>query len=145
VKELSSIGALRRLPSDGETRKRIDRLNKRLSRYKASPALMLGGFKEVPSGDSPEELAECLAVRNLIQLAISGLLGSLTQCECEHAANRGQWFFARFAHQRFCSADCRIRFNASSEHAKKYRREKQREYYQFKKIHPRKGVRRGSL
>jgi hypothetical protein len=143
LRELDSVNALRRLPSDRDTLKKIDQLNKHLSRYKASPALLphYGGFKEVPSGTSQAERSECFAVRNLIQLAISGLLGSLKRCEYKH----GQWFFAKFAHQRFCNEKCRVRWNAETPEAKAYRAKKAREYYRREKEleeKARKGVRR---
>lgn len=132
LRELTSVGVFRRTLSDSKTRKRIDKLNERLSRYKASPVLLPsgGGFKEFPSSNSPQERAECLAVRSLIQLANLGKLDSIKLCEYKDH----QWFFAKFAHQRFCpGGKCQIRWNAETPEAKAYRAKKAREYYWHEK------------
>lgn len=51
----------------------------------------------------------------------------IRECSC------GKWLFARFSHQRFCSAKCRERSFKSSPEWKAYRREKAREYYRLHK------------
>ena len=51
----------------------------------------------------------------------------IRQCSC------GRWLFARFSHQRFCSAKCREREFKSSPEWKEYRRQKAREYYRLHK------------
>src|ERR1035437_6036951 len=72
---------------------------------------------------------ENVAAHFLVELAKMQLLDSLTQCKfC------GQWLFGRFAHQQFCRKECRIKFNASTEEAKKYRRDMAREYYRLHKL-----------
>jgi hypothetical protein len=43
--------------------------------------------------------------------------------------NCGRWLYARFGHQRFCSAGCRDKANKSTLKWREYRREKAREYY----------------
>src|SRR5262249_37148000 len=65
------------------------------------------------------------AVFDLAQLADLGLLDRLATCRC------GRWFFARFAHQRFCSAKCREQDFRTSDQWKEYRRRKAREYYRL--------------
>jgi hypothetical protein len=50
-------------------------------------------------------------------------INRIRECEC------GRWLFARFSHQRFCSARCRERAFKSSPEWKEYRRTKAREYY----------------
>ena len=123
---------------------RIGRVNQRLTRYRTSPMLWpankrgsglvpFWSFKESPSTKRKAEFLECEAARNLIQLADMGLLGSLRQCECDHKRNRGQWFFARISHQKFCSEECRIRYNQTTPQARAYRAQKSREYYKREK------------
>jgi len=117
-------------------------INRQLARYKTSPMLWARKdrslpipflkLEHMPSSKRKADFLECLAACDLIQLAGMNLLRSLTQCEGKHSDHR-TWFFARFAHQRFCSDACRIRYNASSPEAKRYRAEKAREYYVFNK------------
>lgn len=71
---------------------------------------------------------ECNAAYALMRLAELNSLDSLRTCkQC------GLWFFARFAHQQFCSKECRIKHNSSSDEWKEYKRNKAREYYQLHK------------
>lgn len=145
--------------NDSDFAKIVADINGRMARYKTArmlwpaigPMRVLGGskvlecqFKNLPSSRSARAFAECEAALRIADLAEMGLLGSVTQCECKHPSG-GQWFFARFAHQRFCSDECRIRYNASSPQAKAYRAKKAREYYRHEKDlreKARKGVRR---
>jgi hypothetical protein len=99
----------------------------------------------MPSSKRKGEFVECETARDLIRLTEMYLLESVRKCECEYPRNCGNWYFARFPKQRFCSTECRIRHNASSEEAKKYRREWMRENYSYKKSHPGKGKRHGRV
>jgi hypothetical protein len=65
------------------------------------------------------------AIFDLAQLAGLGLADRIQKCRCD------AWFFARFKHQRFCSARCREAEFRSSEEWKEYRRNKAREYYRL--------------
>jgi hypothetical protein len=63
------------------------------------------------------------AVHDLARLADRGLFDKLLRCSCE------RWLFARFSHQRFCSARCREREFKASPEWRAHRRKKAREYY----------------
>lgn len=67
------------------------------------------------------------AVFDLMELARQGLLERLKVCPC------GRWIWARFSHQRFCSARCREKEFRSSPQWKEHRRRKTREYYRLHK------------
>jgi len=75
----------------------------------------------------PANYNDSNAVFDIAQLAGMELLARVQQCVC------GEWFFARFAHQRFCSAKCRENTFHSSSEWKEYRRKKAREYYALHK------------
>jgi hypothetical protein len=118
-------------------------VNVSLARYKFSP--MIWPFEHLPASKRKSEFAECESARNLVRLAEMGLLGSLRQCDQPHKSG-GQWFFGKFAHQRFCGKQCQIRFNASTEKTKQRRREN----YKYKLIQKerqssRKGARHGNV
>ena len=125
-------------------------INRKLARYKTSPMLwpdqrkdtwqrLLGGASipfsvaHVPASKRKAHVLETEAASNLIRLAEMGLLRSLRPCENKHQSD-GQWFFGRFAHQRFCSSKCRIHYNANSEVARRQRREWMRKNYKYKMI-----------
>lgn len=137
------IGMLQNAAKDSRV---LQQLKWRLSRYPVRPMpSVTGGHLRVTwvaYKNAAED--ECAAAHKVIQLWEMGLLEALAQCECKHPSG-GNWFFVRFAHQRFCSSECRIRHNASSEEAKKYRREWMRENYSYKKSHPGKGKRHGRV
>jgi hypothetical protein len=67
------------------------------------------------------------AVHALVRLADQGLLDRLKTCDC------GVWYFARFAHQRFCSEECRVRFWEGSEERKERKRAQARANYVYRK------------
>jgi hypothetical protein len=69
---------------------------------------------------------ESVAIHNAIELARLGLLQRIISCEC------GRWFFAKFAHQRFCSTRCRKRHHEQSEAFRAARRAYMRRYYRLK-------------
>jgi hypothetical protein len=124
---------------DSEFKKLVTLFNRRVARYKMhpkldtarGPAAALGGadatdwqFTDTPVAKTFKIFAEFHMARSLIRLAELRLLSSLTECKlC------GQWLFARFGHQQFCSKQCRVKHNASSEESKAYRRSKAKEYY----------------
>jgi hypothetical protein len=68
-------------------------------------------------------LGERIAIYAVLELADENRLQTLKTCEC------GQWYFAKFSHQRFCSAECRVKFWENSEDRKGQKRQKAREYY----------------
>lgn len=76
---------------------------------------------------SPDRYDDVSAVLDIAKLAERDLLGRLKECPC------GKWIWARFSHQRFCSAKCREREFRSSEQWKEHRRQKAREYYKLHK------------
>jgi hypothetical protein len=122
-----------------DCRDRIKRINRRLARYQTIPILWSASsssgnfvFEDVPASRNDAEYDECEAARALFELAKMNLLGSLRECKCEHSTG-GRWFFAKFLHQKFCTPKCQIRWNASTEDAKKYRRDNKRENYDAKK------------
>jgi hypothetical protein len=109
-------------------------LNGMLRRYTSTP--MFFPLKSTASGwevsdvrvpDRPAQ--ESHAVRAVIELAKQNKLQRLRSCDC------GRWYFVKFSHQRFCSAECRIKFWESSEERKVQKRERARDNYVYKKIH----------
>jgi hypothetical protein len=113
-------------------------LNRMLAGYTSSPRIftseaflpkdgrqwVLG--KYILSKRPPEEL---IAVEAIIQLAEQNRLDRLQVCEC------GQWYFAKFSHQKFCSTECRVRFWESSEERMEQKRERARQNYVYNKVH----------
>ena len=109
-----------------------ERLQTRLRRYTFYPQFFPAGkflsFAWLPiHPDHPDEYGEVSAIADLAKLAENDLLGHLRECTC------GKWIWARFSHQRFCSAKCRERDFRSSEKWKEHRRKKAREYYRLHK------------
>jgi hypothetical protein len=84
-------------------------------------------MSEVLSGDHP--VGESLAVHAAVRLADQNMLERLKVCDC------GLWYFAKFSHQKFCSAECRVRFWESSEERMERKRERLRQNYLYKKAH----------
>ena len=70
---------------------------------------------------------ESQAIHAIVRLADQGLLDRLKVCDC------GCWYFARFAHQRFCSEECRMRFWEGSEERKERKRAQARANYVYRK------------
>jgi hypothetical protein len=107
-------------------------LERRLRRYTFYPRFYPLGkalsFAWQPARpDQPESYGEISAIADLAKLAEKDLLGHLKECCC------GRWIWARFSHQRFCSAKCREHDFRSSERWKEHRRQKAREYYRLHK------------
>jgi hypothetical protein len=103
-------------------------LERRLRRYTFYPRFYPLGkvfsFAWAPvRPDHSDSYGEISAIADLARLAEKDLLGHLKECCC------GRWIWARFSHQRFCSAMCRERDFRSSEKWKEHRRQKAREYY----------------
>ena len=105
-------------------------LNHRLRRYKLSPWYwgtvgrypILGwwsGKNRPKDEDDPGEdvwFTEEDAIIAIIDLAREGLLCKIRRCHC------GDWFFAKFAHQKFCCTRCQQAYFRSSEDYKADRR-----------------------
>ena len=116
----------------------IRHLERLMRQYQYYPLFVpFGSFSRhwfpVPKGKNkgfvgwPAKYGDVSAVYNLAQLAEMGLIVRLRKCIC------GNWLFARFSHQRFCSAQCREKEFRSSPEWKEYRRKKAREYYRLHK------------
>lgn len=69
---------------------------------------------------------ESVAAHGILALAQIGLLDRIKRCDC------GKWYFARFTHQRSCSANCRRRVYEKTEKFKAKRRKYMRRYYRLK-------------
>jgi hypothetical protein len=105
-------------------------LHYRLAEYITYPAFGTGVWgKEWEISDAVcgrRPPGESVAAHSLIELAKRGLLDRIHQCDC------GKWYFARFAHQRSCSATCRRRVYEKTEKFKAQRRKYMRKYYKLK-------------
>jgi hypothetical protein len=120
----------------------LERFNKLMARYTSARQLTssreLGltrrttGFTFTSSIPAGMLLAEFLAVDAIARLTEDGLLGRLQECQC------GLWYYAKFAHQRFCSTECRVNFWESSDERKAQKRKRARENYAYHKVHGRK-------
>jgi len=115
------------------------RLNKILEGYPSAPRIFLrigeksrgtGSWDVGRYGLSKHPPEEAFAVEALVSLAEHNILSRLQVCEC------GNWFYMKFAHQRFCTTECRKRFWEASEERKEQKRQKARENYLYKKAHP---------
>jgi hypothetical protein len=106
-------------------------LHSRLSIYVTYPAFETyvwgpeWGFDDVICGRTPA--GESVAAHSIIAVAKLGLLDRIRMCDC------GKWFFARFLHQRSCSATCRRHVYEKTQKFKAKRRKYMREYYRLKK------------
>jgi hypothetical protein len=107
-------------------------INRALKRYIARPVFSVyeGSLMQVwlpqSRGTSADRL-EWAAMRNAMYLLSTGLIYRIRRCEC------GKWFFRRFAHQSYCSGECRVRHYLQSDDGKEYKRRKAREYYELHK------------
>ena len=108
----------------------MDEFNARLDEYPTSVAFYINYGREWVFDDGAvagrRPAVESIAIHNAIALAKIGLLGRVMSCGC------GRWFFAKFAHQRFCSPRCRKKNHESSEEFKAARRAYMRQYYRLK-------------
>lgn len=108
----------------------VSELNHRLQRYKVSPWLwatigrypILGWCSGVNRPADPEDPVSDLwfteqdAILAIVDLAREGHFCKLRRCHC------GDWFFAGFAHQKFCCVGCQQKYYRSSEDYKAMRR-----------------------
>jgi hypothetical protein len=107
----------------------INELNARLDEYPSTPTFYINWgrewvFDDAIAGRRPP--GESVAIHGVIELAKLHLLDRVIRCQCS------RWFFAKFAHQRFCSTRCRRKHHQSSEEFKAARREYMRQYYRLK-------------
>jgi hypothetical protein len=106
-------------------------LQTRLAEYPSKPVFapeMVGNrwsIFQVAGGHRPP--GESRAAYSIIQLARQNLLDRISQCAC------GKWYFARFIHQRSCSASCRRKLHEKTDAYREKRRSYMREYYRLKK------------
>jgi hypothetical protein len=109
--------------------KLISELDCRVSEYTLEPFCDIDCdstlfIDEAVSGRVPA--GESVAAHGVFELLKQGLLDRIRCCVC------GRWFFARFAHQRSCSAACRHKVYEQSEEFKANRRIYMRNYYRLK-------------
>lgn len=116
------------------------RLNRMLAQYTSAPRVfasepflpkdgrrwVLG--KYILSKRPDEELA---AVEAIVLLAERNRLDRLQPCKC------GLWYYAKFAHQHFCSSKCRVKYWENSDERKARKRALAKEYYAYHKVHDR--------
>ena len=81
---------------------------------------------------------QALALIRLLHLADKGLIGRVNRCA---NGDCGKWFYARFEHQRFHSAQCQQEAFRSDPEWKKQRREYMKELRQAKKLREQKWLR----
>jgi hypothetical protein len=104
-------------------------LQKRLAEYPTAPFFYPTYGREwviedAVVGDRPA--GESVAAHSIILLAQQGLLDRIDLCDC------GKWYFARFRHQRCCSALCRRKFYEKTDEFREKRRKYMRKYYRLK-------------
>ena len=109
--------------------KLMNELEDRISEYQLTPSFYIDfgkewAFDEAVSGRFPA--GESVAAHGVIELTKQKLLDRIRCCVC------GKWFFARFMHQRSCSAKCRHKNYEQSEEFKENRRTYMRNYYRLK-------------
>lgn len=107
----------------------INELDSRVSEYKSEPFCDIDCdntlfIDEAVCGRVPA--GESVAAHGVFELMKQGLLDRIRCCIC------GRWFFARFAHQRSCSAACRHKVYEQSDDFRDKRREYMRSYYRLK-------------
>lgn len=131
-------------PSLKEQTQRIEDVNRILRQYEAVPVItqlapMSGsGFKLAwrrtgdsatrngqTKGSADSELSAALIA---VRLAEQGRINALRQCP-----NCTRWLFAKFAHSRFCSEDCKNNFHREDPDEKKRRREWAKNNYRLHK------------
>jgi hypothetical protein len=119
---------------------RIEAVNRILRQYEAVPIIrppsVVSGsgirLEWRPTGDSAarrrqtrgDAHTELSAALIAIGLAQEGRIHSLRQCK-----NCARWFFAKFAHSKFCTEDCKNTFQRENPGEKERRREWARKNY----------------
>lgn len=108
------------------TNKLIARLAEYPSRPVFAPAITGNRWSifQVAGGHRPS--GELRAAYGIIKLAEQNLLDRINQCAC------GKWYFARFVHQRSCSASCRRSLHEKTDAYREKRRNYMRDYYRLK-------------
>jgi hypothetical protein len=101
----------------------------RLGEYPTKPAFSPNHGQEwvienAVAGHRPP--GESVAAHAIIELAKQNLLDRIDQCVC------GNWYFARFLHQRCCSAACRRKIYEKTSEFREKRRKYMRKYYRLK-------------
>jgi hypothetical protein len=109
--------------------KLMNELGDRIAEYQLMPDFYINYgkewvFDEAVCGRAPA--GESVAAHGVIELTKQKLLDRIRCCIC------GKWFFARFMHQRSCSAKCRHKNYEQSEEFKENRRTYMRNYYRLK-------------
>jgi hypothetical protein len=104
-------------------------LQNRLAEYPTAPFFYPAHGREWVIEDAVvgrRPAGESVAAHNIILLAQQGMLDRIDLCAC------GKWYFARFRHQRCCSASCRRKLYEKTEEFRKKRRKYMRNYYRLK-------------
>ncbi len=122
--------------SDPGLAKLFRALNRLLARYRLTPII----WPREVEGEKPswkmlfglprrsQPFIEFARVQTIEKLASEGRIASLKRCsQCS------RWLFARFPHQRFCSATCKETFHRSDPGDKQRRRDWARNNYQIHK------------
>ena len=111
----------------------VEAVNKLLRQYEARPRLRLpsplGGGIRLAWRCAGKDI-ELNAVLVAVELARQGRIASLKKCpnsDCK------RWLFAKFAHSRFCSEDCKNTFHRENPDEKKRRQEWARNNYWLQK------------
>jgi len=129
-------------PEDAEVRTLELEINTRLLEFQSIPvirvrrstgkgtATRLASHQFLPRhvtswwSEDPDSYHPFYALLDAIE---DGTLANVKACSC------GKYFFKKFAHQRFCSEECRVKENQNSEKARESRRRWQRDNYQAHK------------
>jgi hypothetical protein len=114
-----------------------EKINRSLSKYEMLPEVRFGTRVDAPNAwlvrwctretqhgsNTPVPQSEGGAVGLILQLAERGVVHRVSECsEC------GNWYFARFSHQKFCGGACQKKHFRDSEEWRAKRREYMREY-----------------
>ncbi len=103
---------------------KVETINVQLSRYRVTSGIELENKSWILLQWAEDDPDEWGVIETALDLGRTGQLSRVRRC-----SDCGNWYFARFAHQRFCTARCRERAFRSSDEWKKHRREKAQEYY----------------
>lgn len=112
----------------GKMRKLLSEIDARMAQYPTSTCsaeMDCYGTVYIEDGfiTGRRPVGEWLAAHSVSSLTNANAIDRITQCEC------GRYFFARFSHQLFCSAQCKRRKNQGSKTYKANRKEYMRWYY----------------
>ncbi len=117
--------SLQDLSPSREYVRKIRRVDAQLARYKVRPRLTVSKAPLFAKYGRARHLwdwhgknPETDAVLKLLELEQQGLLDRVRECR-----RCGQWLFARFVHQRFCTQACQLKAYQSSEYWREHRRQ----------------------